>query len=387
MPYAEGRTFHDADGHIVETPDWLESYADPKIRPLLKPIFVQSVAPGEAEEIESWRERHFDESDRETAEREIMLRKNWAAMGSFIKEHRPRALDLMGFSSQLVFNTFSNTPLQAAEHSGNLELAYGMARAHNRAITDFCSADKRLLSTGYVPFADMEQAARMTREVIEMGCNAVMFAGACPPGHSQSHIGLDKVWAQVQEAGLPAVIHVGSGGELLDQNYFENGLPPEPDFHGGAENFRSVDFMAIPGPIMQTLATMIFDGVLDRFPKLKIGIIENGAAWLPSWMRLMDSGYEAFKRHEKRLQKLSMLPSEFVQRQIRVTPYPTDPTGWIIEQAGQDVLLFSSDFPHVEGGRNPLKRFENAMSGISEPARQRFYCDNFLDLMGAGMTI
>ena len=107
MPYAEGRTFHDADAHIVEKPDWLEPYADPKIRPLLKPIFVQSVAPGEAEEIESWQERHYDEADRELAEREIMLRKNWAAMGSFIKEHRPHALDLMGFSSQLLFNTFS----------------------------------------------------------------------------------------------------------------------------------------------------------------------------------------------------------------------------------------------------------------------------------------
>ena len=76
------------------------------------------------------------------------------------------------------------------------------------------------------------------------------------------------MWAVAQEAGAPIVLHVGGGGQLLDPNYFENGLPKVPDFHGGAENFRSVDYMAIPYPVMQTLATMIIDGVLERFPRL-----------------------------------------------------------------------------------------------------------------------
>jgi hypothetical protein len=44
-----------------------------------------------------------------------------------------------------------------------------------------------------------------------------------------------------------------------------------------------------------------------------------------------------------------------------------------------------SDWPHVEGGRNPIKRFEASLTGASEGTRQRFYCDNFVDLMGAGM--
>ena len=45
------------------------------------------------------------------------------------------------------------------------------------------------------------------------------------------------------------------------------------------------------------------------------------------------------------------------------------------------MLLFSSDFPHVEGGRNPVKRFEDNMEGISDEALGRFYRDNFIDLM------
>ena len=98
---------------------------------------------------------------------------------------------------------------------------------------------------------------------------------------------------------------------------------------------------------------MIFDGVLERFPELRIGVIEQGAIWVPSWMRQMESAFEAFHRHEERLQALSLRPSEYVRRQVRFTPYPTEDVGWIIEQAGPEVCLFSSDYPHVEGGRQP----------------------------------
>ena len=48
--------------------------------------------------------------------------------------------------------------------------------------------------------------------------------------------------------------------------------------------------------------------------------------------------------------------------------------------------MFSSDWPHVEGGRNPIKRFEASMADVDEYARQRFYCDNFVDMMGRGLA-
>ena len=85
---------------------------------------------------------------------------------------------------------------------------------------------------------------------------------------------------------------------------------------------------------------------------------------------------------------MSLKPSEFVKRQVRVTPYPHEDTGWIIANSGDEVCLFSSDYPHVEGGRNPIKRFEASMetAGISEAQKQRFYCDNFVDLMGRGLA-
>jgi predicted TIM-barrel fold metal-dependent hydrolase len=218
-----------------------------------------------------------------------------------------------------------------------------------------------------------------------MGAAALMVPSACPRDHSPTHIGLDPVWAAAQEAGIPVVFHVG-GGTALNPTYKENGLPPVKDFAGGDDNFTSVSYMAIPEAPMQTLATMIFDGVLDRFPRLKIGVIEMGAAWVPGWMRSMDSAADAFRKNEQRLQNLALKPSEYVRRQVRVTPYPHEATGWIIRNSGPEVCLFSSDYPHIEGGRNPLKRFAASLTeeGCSRAEEAGFYRANFEDLMGSG---
>jgi predicted TIM-barrel fold metal-dependent hydrolase len=232
--------------------------------------------------------------------------------------------------------------------------------------------------------ADIERAADCTRRAIDMGAAALMVASEPPKEHAPSHVGLDRVWAQAQEAGIPVVFHVG-GDKPMDPVYKKNGLPPVPDFHGGDTNFTSVSYMAIPYAPMQTLATLIIDGVLDRFPTLKIGLIELGASWLPGLMRSMDSAAEAFRKNEERLQTASLKPSEFVQRQVRVTPYPHEPAGWIVRECGPDVAMFSSDYPHVEGGRNPLKRFENSLDGCSDHEKAAFYCGNFVDLMGAAI--
>ena len=395
MPYNTDRTVHDADAHIMETPTWLRDHADPDVRDRIEPLryssgneLRQTGDPDEqlrdlGQAFTRLREKHATAEYRSDEASQIMARKNFAATGSFIPEDRARALDLLGFSSQLVFNTFHNRRLRDWEHRGDIDLAYGAARAHNRGMVEFCSVDGRLLPSCYVPLVDFERAAAMADEALAMGAAALLVASGCPPTHSPSHVSLDPVWARAQEARIPVVFHVGGTGDLIDPNYFRNGLPIPPDFHGGEENFRSVDYMGIPWPPAQTLATLIFDGVLDRFPALRIGVIEQGAIWVPSWTRQMEAAFEAFSRHEERLRALKLKPTEYVTRQIRFTPYPTEDVGWIIEQSGPDVCMFSSDYPHVEGGRRPLERFEASLAGTSDVARHRFYEDNFVDLMGA----
>jgi uncharacterized protein len=280
-----------------------------------------------------------------------------------------------------VFTTTYLDPLREFDVNAEVEMAYAMARAHNRGIVDFCSVDPRLLPVCYVPFADVDRAVEMTREAIDLGAAAIKIASHPPCHHAPSHVGLDGVWAQAQEAGVPIVFHVG-GEQPMNPVYKNNGLPPVPDFHGGDTNFTSVSYMAIPYAPMQTLSTLVIDGVLDRFPQLRIGVIELGAAWLPGLMRSMDSAAEAFRRNEERLQKLSLLPSEFVRRQVRVTPYPHEPAGWIVENSGVEIPMFSSDYPHVEGGRNPVKRFDASLAGCDDETTSAFYAGNFADLIG-----
>lgn len=383
MPYTGDRIVHDADAHIMEPPDWLIEHADPAWRHRMPRVFTEALQPGEgaATEMDTYRARHADPAYRADDAAQIMLRKNFFATGSFLPEDRPKAIDLIGVASQLVFNTFTNAHLVHAEHS-DTALANAMARAHNRGMVEFCAVDPRLLPVAYVPLADRDEAPRIAQEAVDAGAAALMVASACPPTHSPSHVELDRVWAVAQDAGVPIVFHVGGGGQLLSPMYMVNGLPPVPDFHGGAENFRSVDYMAIPYWPQQTLATLIFDGVLDRFPRLKFGFIELGASWVPGLMRNMDSAFHAFRKNEERLQRLSALPSEIVRRQVRVTPYPHEDAGWIVANTGPEVGLFSSDYPHVEGGRNPLGRFDASLVGVTDTERRRFYFDNFVDLMG-----
>jgi predicted TIM-barrel fold metal-dependent hydrolase len=400
MPYSQGRVVHDADAHIMETPTWLRDHAEEAFRDRLPVLrypggneLRQTGDPAEQQRdlekaFERLRERHGSAEYRADEEAEIMARKNFAATGSFISEDRPRALDLLGFSSQLVFNTFHNGRLHDLEHAGDVDLAYAAARAHNRGMLEFCSVDSRLLPSLYVPLCDPQMAQVAAKDALEQGAAALLVASGCPPRYSPSHTDLYPVWARAQEANIPMVFHVGGTGDLIDKNYFVNGRPVPPDFHGGEENFRSVDYMGIPVPPAQTLATLIFDGVLEVFPNLHIGVIEQGAIWVPSWLRQMESAFEAFRRHEDRLQALSLSPSEYVHRQVRFTPYPTEDVGWIIDQAGADLVLFSSDYPHVEGGRKPLERFESSLGDRSEDIRRQFYVDNFLFLMGsAGLAL
>lgn len=379
MAYVNNRTIHDADAHVMEFPDKIVEFISSKYREEFRPFLQKR----DQSWIENMKALHNDPEYRAGAEREIMLRRGHTALGAFRKEDRPKTLDYLGFTSQLVFTSdaLGNYGLETGKTN---KLACEAARAHNRMMVDFCNVDNRLLATGYVPLVDLQEAPRIALEALEMGCKGLIIPSRCPPGHSPSHTALEPLWSIAEEAGIPILFHVG-GENKMDTAYHNNGLAPVLDFHGGAENFTSSSYMAIPLSLWQTMAVLIIDGVLDRHEKLKFAAIELGAGWVPSWMRFMDSGVAAFTKGEERLKKLSARPSDIVRRQFRVTPYPHEPTGWIIDNTGPEVCLFSSDFPHVEGGRNPMKRFGEATKDISDENQKRFYRDNFIDLMGQGL--
>lgn len=384
MAYIDGRLVHDADSHLMELGDCLDPYLEKRLLDRYHALDIYRTKVGNNAWADTARATQADTAFRAEADANIMARKNYEGMGSFLADDRPRAVDLLGVASQLVFTTFCLGNFNL-DQSNDMELCYAVAHAHNRMMTDFCKVDRRLLATAYVPLEDFARAEAIAKDAIALGAKALLIPSWCPQQHSPSHTGLFPVWAMAQEAGIPVLMHVG-GEDKLNAIYKENGLPPVPDFHGGDDNFTSVSYMPIPQSAMQTLATLIFDGVFDRFPNLKWGAIELGAAWLPGWMRSMDSAAHAFMRNEERLQNLSDKPSEIVRRQLRVSPYPHEDAGWIISNSGEETCLFSTDFPHVEGGRNPLKRFDASLEGMPQTAIDGFYAENFIDLMGEGLA-
>jgi predicted TIM-barrel fold metal-dependent hydrolase len=385
MPYVNDRIIHDADAHVMETPEWIEEFASARVQRYALDNFDISVGVEAMAEVETARGLHADPTYRADDAKDVMLRKNWRATGSFIADDRVAALDHLGFSTQLVFPTFYNSLLEELEYQDDHALTYETAAASNRAMQAFCDVDARLLPVASVPLADFDLARKTAAEAIKAGAAALLIPNRCPKHHATSHIGFDPVWAMAQEARVPILMHVATPELVMAPQHRNNGLPPEPDFHGGGENFRSVSYMAISSAPMQALSMLIFDGVLDRFPELKFGVIELGAVWVPGFMRQLEAAFEAFARHEERLKKLSLRPAEYMRRQVRVTPYPTEPTGWIIEQTGPEICMFSSDYPHVEGGRNPLGRFDREVADLSAEVQDRFFRANFEDLFSGSL--
>ena len=181
------------------------------------------------------------------------------------------------------------------------------------------------------------------------------------------------------DAGVPALCHIGFGSGGLRPAWHANGRPIPKDHLGGGENLRSKDLIGVHHNPEKFLTCLALDGTFERFPALRVGVIELGAAWVPGFLRILDSAASSFSRNEPMLDELTMKPSDYLRRQVSFTPFPFDDIGWLIEQEGEELFLFSSDYPHPEGGRDPLARFEASLDahGIGEDARDRFYAGNF----------
>jgi predicted TIM-barrel fold metal-dependent hydrolase len=131
------------------------------------------------------------------------------------------------------------------------------------------------------------------------------------------------------------------------------------------------------------LGVLILDGLFDRHPRLRGGCIEQGAGWVVSWLHHLDYAQRAFRRTEEPLRRLEDKPSEYVRRHLKFTPFPGEPVGWMMEQAGSELFMFSTDYPHPEGGRDPLAKFEESLERTGKSERALFYADNMAQLMGS----
>ena len=381
MPDIEGRAIYDADSHLMELPMWLHEYIEPSYRDRLQPIALDVLGADAEARIEAALRRGDDAEARRAARARLGIDKGWDAYGASIAEERSEALDLLGFQAQLVFSTAAGTQFAYAAP----DVAVAGLRAHNRGMADFCSQDRRLIPVGILPWASGEYTLRVLEEALGFGCRA-MFTPQLPPAgtNSPTHPEYEPVWRLLEERQIPFVTHLGGGKLHAPKEFHRNGIPVK-DFVGGGENMRAKDFPRVYHDSAVYFAALIFDGLFDRHPGLRGGCIEQGAGWVVSWLRELDLTQQSFGRNEPVLQNLEMKPSEYARRHLAFTPFAHEDVGWMIEQAGPELFLFSSDFPHPEGGRDPVGSFDRSLRWSPEEARRAFYSGNFVDKLGGAL--
>ena len=382
MTYAQGRTFYDADSHIMELPDFLKDYADPDMRDRMPAIATPRVGPL-ANLVDEAKARggHSPEKVAELValgDALISGPKGYAALGAFNGKERATALDMLGFDKQLVFATFAE--LSAFWPNRPIDDRYAAARAHNRAMADFTSHDPRLMGVALLPLDVTALALVEVEHIIKLGLKAAWVPHRPAGGRSPGHVDLDPVWARLAEAGIPFVIHVGGVELQIAPEWMNTGRPVPTDWLGGGENIRGKDMTSLHHAPETFIGTMVMDGVLERHPNLRGGIIELGAGWVPQMLTRLDWAVDIWKKSEPELAKLTRKPSEQITAQLAFTPFVYENVGELIRQSNEQLYLFSSDYPHTEGGRQPLGRFEASLQGCDEAAKDHFYSKNFARL-------
>lgn len=392
MTYAGERTILDADSHVMELADFLDAHIDPAQRDRLRRGGLDAVAAVLDDAQAKAQRRASDRQAAAEAEERLMRDKGWYAMGGWDTAERSRVLDLLGFDAQLVFATFATAlySLPRSPHryqdrgelEADVDLLYAGCRAQNKAMASFCAGDDRLLAVAFTSLIDPVRAVGVAEEAIADGCAAVMVPSTAPGDIAPTHPDLDGFWGLLEARNIPFVLHVGGGGRLLDRAFHNNAMPVT-DHLGGGENIRSKDYLTIYHSPALFLGALILDGLFDRFPGLRGGCMEQGAGWVVSWLHHLDYAQRAFSRTEEPLRRLEAKPSEYVHRHLKFTPFAGEPVGWMMEQAGADLFMFSSDYPHPEGGRDPLAKFEAELDGVGTAERHRFYHANLAELIQA----
>jgi len=384
MTYAPGhRPFYDADSHIMELPDFLRDHADPAIRDQIPQVsYVASlVTDEEVEVIVANGSRHsveHVEAQVALGDQLIAQSKEIQALGAFDRSDRSVALDMLGFRKQLVFATHSvATPFSASSKVSD-ELRYGATRAHNRAMSEFCADDDRLMGVGIVPLENPDLALLEVEFALDAGLEAIWVPHHPAGERSPGHVDLAPFWARLAESNTPFLLHVGGSPLQLDRRWANTGRAPVRDWMGGGENLRSKDMAVLHQGPETFLSVMVMDGVFEQHPSLRGASVELGAGWVPSMLTRLDWVVRSWSRVDQYLAELQRTPSETLREQMAFTPYVFEDVGSLIDQSAPELYLFSSDYPHVEGGRDPIGRFEGSLGGRSDEVRDQFYAENFL---------
>jgi predicted TIM-barrel fold metal-dependent hydrolase len=306
--------------------------------------------------------------------------KGGAAPGGGNAATRVAALDLMGVRRQLVFPDV----LSAFVAWGKEPWAAGAMRAHNDYALEWGSASGgRLVPVGVLNTRKLDVAVAEAERLAAACCRAVMIADAVLPGGlSPAHSEVDRLWRILAEAGVAVLLHVGGQHGFTSNKWEHTELLETRVKNLGSEGdpIGPLTLATMHLSPVNYLSALIFGGVLERHPDLKIGVMELGGMWVGPMVELLDSRAMFSNRVSK---ALSLKPSEYLRRSIRVTPFWQEPVGEIITRYDLgDVLCFASDFPHREGGTDPIGATWASLEGLGGDLIEKFYVTNGRLILG-----
>ena len=374
----------DADGHIMEPTDLWEKYLEPKYRDRALRLKIDEHGVeyleinGKISLATYGGLAQFGGNGRP----EVNAQLNMPGHPTFGESTLPGAVDpherikVMDADSIDIAFLYPSLGIVWEQECDDAEIAAAYCRAYNNWMFDFCAPyPDRLKPIAHISLLDVGEAVKEARRVAKLGAKGT-FLFAHPPwlhGRPFGHPDNDPYWAELQELNLPAGIHVNLGVSYPGDYMYPAGLAASYDIAPYIHYLFSLD-------VQIAFTNFIFEGVFERFPRLKILILESGAGWLPSWLDRLDHINEVV--YPNRFADRSLRPSEYFQRQCWISMDPDDTTApWIASQLGADKILWASDYPHDDAyprsGRRAQKEHQGPQSGRpdQDPRRQ---CDRGL---------
>ena len=188
----------------------------------------------------------------------------------------------------------------------------------------------------------------------------------------------EPIWTALEEANIPLLLHAAPIGPITPDPAWEKNLVQ------GHVGQPLQTFLNRAPPLEAAIANLIFEGVLERHPGLRIGVLEFGASWVPSFLQRIDfAGDFLGPRNRYMRDRLRMRPSDYFRRHVRVSAFWSEPLLWLFQSAGPEVFMFASDFPHPEGSDHAVERAWRILDELPPHVITRFFSTNASELIGA----
>ncbi|MGH8005648.1 MAG: amidohydrolase family protein [Candidatus Binatia bacterium] len=369
----------DADGHINEPADLWQKYIDPQYRD--RAIYVGVDADGQerlyiggkpsryfnAEFLARGRSMGLSFEEREGLT--TMRYSDSTPFGGNDPKERLQLLDAEGLVKAILYPTLS---LEWEVETTDPDLALAYCRAYNRWIVDFCSDSKgRLVPIAQISLTDGCADVQELERAVKDGCKGVFMAPYTLTNKAHAHPDYDRFWATAQDLNVPVAIHpvAEPPNRRVYQRFQEM-------FKWGEWWF---DILGGQGPQQAFLALFQY-GLFDRFPTVKVVLLESGAGWIGYMLDRMDAAYLTALGKSVPLREK---PSFYFQRQCWISAEPDETAlAHIIEHVGTDKFFWATDYPHDDHTQGYIAALDILAAQLSESARRGILGDNVAQVYG-----